>query len=549
MIFAKDYKSKLKIENQNLNKIQSFYLPLALITFGAIIRFVYLGVIPGGLHNDEVYAGWNAYSLYTGGIDSAGYRYPVYFEAWGHGQSALYTYLILPLIYLNKGQLTALIVRLPQAIVAVLSIWVFYLVLKKLFNQRMALWGLFLIAINPWHITMSRWALDANLAPGFLLFGFYFFVRGLEKEKYLLLSAFFYGLSLYCYAVIWPVLPIILFLQITYGIYIKKLHFNKNAVFSTLILFLFALPLMLFLLINKEYLPSFLSKYFSIYKMSSIRDGEMASSWSEIIANFKRFFLFFKNQKGEMPYDIIEPYGIFYHIGMVFLIIGAVIFFSHLFKCLKKRELHGEFLIVAWLFGGILLGGLIPASLHKINCIYLPLIMIEAYGMTALHNRLKKKNVGKGTIFCYSNIILFLLCFSSFEIAYYTDYKELVAAYNQEDMDDAIEFAMEKAQEKNGQVAVNDAIKYPKVLFYTKTTALEYQSSLVYSDYIPAPSQFTVRGITFYFGFQMDQLSSDTVYIVYETEVESFSEFQLTPFGHYYVAVCETTDATLQGNS
>ena len=43
---------------------------------------------------------------------------------------------------------------------------------------------------------MSRWGLDANLAPGFLIFGLHFFLKGLEERKFLLLSGLFYGLSL-----------------------------------------------------------------------------------------------------------------------------------------------------------------------------------------------------------------------------------------------------------------------------------------------------------------------------------------------------------------
>lgn len=87
-----------------------------------------------------------------------------------------------------------------------------------MFDRKLATWGLFLLAICPWHIMMSRWGLDANLAPGFLIFGLYFFVRGIEDKRFLPLSGLFYGLSLYCYAVIWPIVPLLLLLQISYAL-------------------------------------------------------------------------------------------------------------------------------------------------------------------------------------------------------------------------------------------------------------------------------------------------------------------------------------------
>lgn len=40
----------------------------------------------------------------TEGIDNRGYRFPVYFVAWGSGMSVLYSYLVIPLLYLLQVQ-------------------------------------------------------------------------------------------------------------------------------------------------------------------------------------------------------------------------------------------------------------------------------------------------------------------------------------------------------------------------------------------------------------------------------------------------------------
>ena len=176
-----------------------------ILVFGSILRLMQLGKVPGGYQMDEAYGAFNAYSLFHSGIDSTGHSYPVYFESWGGGQNALNSYLMLPFMVFTGGKITPLVVRLPQAIVAILSLVAVYFLMKEMVDEAAGLWAMLLLSVCPWHIMMSRWGLESNLAPGFLLFGLTFFVYGLKKPRLLILSALSYGLSLYCYATIWPV--------------------------------------------------------------------------------------------------------------------------------------------------------------------------------------------------------------------------------------------------------------------------------------------------------------------------------------------------------
>ena len=510
----------------------SKYLPVILIILGALLRLIYINEIPAGLHNDEAFAAWNAYGLYTSGLDSSGHAFPVYFEAWGHGQSALYTYLILPLIALSGGEVSNLIIRLPQAIVAIFSLVVCYLLLKKMFDEKMALWGLFLLTICPWHIMMSRWGLDANLAPGFLLFGLYFFIKGLESNRYLVLSAFFYGLSLYCYALIWPVVPIIVLLQIIYGVIFKKIRVGKSTVIAGILLFFMALPLLLFLLINKGYLPEISNSFFSIYKMSSLRDAEIASSWQELLGNLKNTLYFLYHQGNVAPYDMIAPYNLFYPVGMPFIFLGALSLFYHLFLDLKQKKFSYEFFIFVQLIVAGILGCLIYVVMHKLNCIYIPLILLEAYGINTLVKVFKKFWPKLGGYVAVPVIIVFLVYLSGFEKAYYTEYKDMVKVHFQEQTQPMLDFAISQSNE----IVIPISISYPKVLLYTNTSTKEYLDTVIYSEALPAPSQFTAKGTTYYFNYDYNQLNPDYVYIVYETDLQYFSDYQLTAFGYWYVA-------------
>ena len=187
---------------------RTWLLPLFLILIGVAVRLWQLGGLPCGLNQDEAYAGYEAYSMLQYGVDSWGYTNPCYFISWGSGMNVLESYLAMPFVALLG--LTELAVRLPQAILACVSLPVVYLLLTRLFSRRVGLIGLFLTAICPWHIMLSRWGLESNLAPGLLLLGLYFLVRGLDSPPWLLLAALFYGLSLYAYATLWVVLPLTL---------------------------------------------------------------------------------------------------------------------------------------------------------------------------------------------------------------------------------------------------------------------------------------------------------------------------------------------------
>ncbi|MBQ8828159.1 MAG: glycosyltransferase family 39 protein, partial [Clostridia bacterium] len=223
-------------------------MAFTVIRFGIIVRVIEFGNLPCGLNQDEAYAGYEALSLANYGKDSSGYSFPCYFVSWGSGMNVLESYLAIPFVKLFG--LSVVTFRLPQLICACISMPVFYLLLKEIFYEKTALAGLFVCAVSPWHIMLSRWGLESNLAPAFLLFGFYFLIKGLKKNYLLIFSAIMYGLSLYAYAITWAVVPLTI---ISCGIYILASRTKvsvKYLMISVCVLFLLALPLILFVFVN-----------------------------------------------------------------------------------------------------------------------------------------------------------------------------------------------------------------------------------------------------------------------------------------------------------
>lgn len=335
---------KNEIVNNESLTISHFGIPYArlsiiVILLGVIVRLISLGKIPGGLNQDEAFAGYEAYCLLQHGADSFGYSFPMYLTAWGSGMNALNSYLMIPFIAIFGLQ--TWVIRLPQALVACFSLWVLWLLLRRSFDDFTAFWGTFFLTICPWHIMLSRWGLESNLAPGFLLFGLYFFQRGIENSKFFLLSAFCYGMSLYCYATIWPVVPLILLLQTFYLLWIKSLKIDHWFIVSVLLLALLAAPAFLFLLVNKEILPEIRTPLLSIPKLLYMRDNEISLNPVALLNNWRNTFHMLIQQNDGLYWNCTDQFGLYYKEMLPFAIIGFLYCSKLTLTSIREKRFHG----------------------------------------------------------------------------------------------------------------------------------------------------------------------------------------------------------------
>ena len=521
-----------------LENIPDWCLPLMIFLLGAALRFVCLGSVPNGMHQDESFVALNSFGLVHEGMDSAGLRFPVYTSSWGDGQSALYSYLLVPLLWLNHGNVTTLLTRLPQALVGTLTLWCVYRLMQKLFHRELGLWAFFLLAICPWHVMMSRWALDANLAPGFLIFALFFFICGLENKKFLPVAALFYGLSLYCYAIVWLLVPVMLLFQIAYGIYHKKLSCNRWSLSAVAILFLLALPLILFVFINMGLLPEITLPFMTIPKTAGFRGGEVAISVTRIFANLKKAAQLFVFQNTGSPYDVLMPWGLFYDIGRVFIVIGAFLLVLKVIRSLIKKEYAPEYFLFTQLLGGGIACMFVSVSMHQINALYIPLVLCEAYGIQKVLAFLKRRSAklasGTGIVI----FVIYAFCLVLFPKDYYPDYKEVVNAYFAEGLEECVDYALAQCEETGlTTITVEKGAQWPRLLLYTETLPSEYLASVEY-DVAPAPAAFVKDGIRINTRIHYDSISDESIYIIYFTDVEIFEkDFDLTQYKDWYVAV------------
>lgn len=457
-----------KIKIKNYNRL----IFVILMAVGIAVRIIGFGVIPGDLNQDEAFAGYNAYTMLQYGVDSAGYRFPVYLFTWGSGMSALNTYLMMPFMAIFGPQIW--VIRMPQLIVACLTLWVVYLLIKRMYNEKTALFVMFLLVICPWHITMSRWGLDANLAPGFLIFALYFFVRGLDNSKFLMLSSLMYGLSLYCYAAIWAVVPFIVLFEFLYGVYVRKIRIDRYVVFSVIILGLAALPLILFLLVNMNILDEIRLPFLSIPKLLYMRSDEMFIS--NIVDRAKNVWRLMKIQSDNLPFDGTEEYGIYYSGTLSFFMLGMYYCVRTCLNKFFKREYTPEFLLLLQVAGGISLGLLlVRTNIYRNNILFIPMVIIAALGVYYLFELINIKEL-------IWPILYYLIMFIGFVHYYFTDYNELVDYY----FCRGLQAAVEEAVSYDGPIYYSRGIEHSRILFLAQESVWDFMDTAEYYLY-PSP--------------------------------------------------------------
>jgi len=459
-------------ENRKAERI----LVAALMLIGMLVRLAALGQFPGGVNQDEAYSAYEAYCLLSDGMDSWGYRLPVYLTVWGSGQSALQSYLMVPMIALFGLELWA--IRIPQAVNACISLPVIYALLKRLFDKRTALIGLAFLAICPWHIMMARWGLDCNFAPGLILLGLCFFAKGVDQPKYYVFSGLAYGLSLYAYATIWVVLPFVLLFHGIYLWYVGKLKLSKELVLGMVILGVMAMPLLAFLAVNWGMIPEIRLPFLSVPRMPRMRGNEV--SFSNLYENTYRMVKTFLLQRDDMVWNASDEFGLYYHLSLPFMVIGGIVMLVRMVKSIVNRQYDGSVLILVWLMFGVIQGCLIDGNVNRLNFLHFPLILCAVMGLSWAERKLRRR--WKKLSVCIA--AAYTLSFILFVGFYFTGFQNRIDAWYDTGLEPALAYAQGITEE---EIRVSDKISYPKILFYGQIEPEVFRKTVVWRG---GPSAF-----------------------------------------------------------
>ena len=456
----------------SLDKRKIIYMAILLI--GIAARVYRLASVPGGINQDEAFSAREAWSLLRSGKDSFGYSWPMYLTTWGSGMSVWNSILMIPFIAVFGRHIW--VFRLPQVIVGIATLAAVEKIVRETMDEETALWAMFLLAINPWHIMMSRWGLDCNLAPGFLIFGLLFFIMGIRNEKYYLLSALFYGLSLYCYATIWPVVPFLVLLQGIYLLYVKKARITKWIVASGILLGILAIPAFLFLLVNKGLISEIVTPWLSIPRLVVMRDSEI--SLQGMPGKVKNLLSILINEYDGCYWNSTEQYGLYYKCFLVFAVIGLLYCGKSVYKSLKTRTYDGYVFMGIQFLTAFGLGSLIYVNANRVNCIHISIIVFMAVGICRTLRLLRKdlKYIKEITVAAFC--ILFLL----FEHFYFGVYAKNIGVMFQDGMEQAVQYA-ESLAEEGETIYVGEGIFCSKIMAFSALSPEEYRETVQYTNY------------------------------------------------------------------
>lgn len=320
---------------------------IIILAIAFLVRVYRLAEVPPSLSWDEASIGYDAWSVGLTGKDQWGKNYPLIFKSFGEYKYPMHVYATALSVKVLGLSDTA--VRLPSAVMGVISIFFLFFLVKKLTQQfTPALIAAAFLAVSPWHIQFSRVNWETNFTLSLFLAGLLFFIEGIKKKPVLLIIAFiFWGFDMYTYNAAKVFIP--LFLAGLIFIFFKDLMKKKlifaEAIFCFLLLLLPNLvsPTLSgrvrFQQVNfkeQQVKETFLFKLSNIYEL-----GKANIIANQYFLQFSPKFLFISGDAN--PRHSIQKVGQIYWLDALFIAAG-------LFILLKKRREKISLLLLLWFF-------------------------------------------------------------------------------------------------------------------------------------------------------------------------------------------------------
>ena len=433
-----------------------------LIILAALALRIYgFGEYPAGFNQDEISTAYDSYADLVYGMDRNGHHNSVYVVSWGSGQFAGYNVLLRPFIKIFG--LNIITVRLPMLIFSIVSLFFFYLLLKELFGAGVALLGLFLLALNPWHIMISRWGQDCNLGPLIFLPAVYFAVLSRKKPLYFILSMFLFACSAYGYPTVLILFAVFIPLMI-WHVFRNKIVPIKIAVCGFFAFAIVIIPLALWMFINLFDLPAFKLLWMYIPRMTVMRSASTISL--DIVNNFKNLGKFFIASGDGYVSNAIPPFGPYYPFMFVFMVFGLYV----LFVKNKGRAAEMKF----WLISAVAVALVIHININRVNMMFFPLIFLAAIGIAELQRHSKFVV----PMLC-GLVIIVTIAFAS---VYFTTFNRDNQNLYFNKYDHAIEYAIQNTPPDSTIYISGVNMPYIFALYVTKMPPQRFIDTVVYAN-------------------------------------------------------------------
>jgi len=405
-------------------KNKSFFILTFIIFIASFFRLYQLGSLPISLFGDEVDVAYHSVSLFTTLRDYMGHLLPTYIQSLTEYRAPLLMYITAPFVGLLGS--SPFVVRLPVALLGIASVYLLYLLVKKLFqSENAALLSSFILSVTPWHIHYSRASFEVVPLTFLILWGTYLFV----KEKYFA-SLIPFILTFYTYStanIFTPVFVLGLLL-----IFRPKLNLKKN--WTRLIIPVVLILPMVFNVLFGQAAERF--KGISIFNDRKVIENiilQRTDPWvakSPIETFFHNKYFAYATSFGQNYIKAFSPEFLFLQgdpnfrqsvggqgellwIVIPFLLYGLFL----LFRNIKQKS---SILIIFWLLISPIASGLTQDGGNHATRLFLmvsPLVSITALGLSEIILKIKNKYL---TLII---LLIFSFCFANFWHRYTDHYR------------------------------------------------------------------------------------------------------------------------------
>lgn len=429
---------------------------IVILAIAVFLRIFQLDIVPSEIHADEADTTYTAYSILKTGKEPHGNfnLFALGDNNTGGTHAPLYTFLQIPFVkILGVNFFSA---RLPSAILGVLTVVLFFFILKKVFNsQKISFLGMFLLAFNPWAIHISRQGLGEAIALFFILLGTTIYLYSEKKVYMYILSGLFFGLSVFSYDAPKIFLPPFIGLLVFFTR--DKIFKIKHclSIFLIIILFFYCAMLKSTFFDNGLHHFSRASVFDGTTEtvnserfltkaplwLSSIVHNKISVGLKKLETSYANVFSlnwFFVNGSNNLQ-RAVGNHGQFYLFELPFFFIGIYFIF-------KKDSRLGLFLL-AWMMIGALPGGLTTGNYAYRSVLILPVpIIFSTIGMVWVWE-LFKKNSLRNLVIKLSIAIIMAIYIFSYLITYFFDYPVYASEYWNKQQNQAIQFISSKTRD------------------------------------------------------------------------------------------------------
>ena len=350
---------------------------IIIIVLAVFFRFWQFNVVPPGLYQDEAMNGADALASLNSG------QYKVFY-ANNNGREGMIVWLDALAVKIFGTE--PWVLRLFPALVGILAVLGLYFLTKELFSVELALASSFFMATSFWAVNFSRIGFRAGLMPMFLIWSFYFLLRGfklliyeINSNKillYFILAGILFGLGFYTYISFRFAPVLVLFYFLPYLIKYRNKKLWNGILLFIITSFITALPIGLYFLNNPG---DFFGRTSQVSIFSA--DNPLKAAAFSIAATLGML-----NIAGDFNWrhNYASSPQLFLPVGILF-ILGILI-------CAKRRNLNDKFLFL-WFFIFLLPNILStegnPHALRSLGA--MPAVMVFAgLGLVWLYEKIQK---------------------------------------------------------------------------------------------------------------------------------------------------------------